>query len=160
MPKKKQPAKPDEEMVTLAILYETSESGGGSDGEGGREDTYITTSFKGAYIGEPQSKSYRMSCKTFEVPKKEFEAVLRTHLYVVVCYYSDGDTFSHSHGHMQMEGVYGNLQKAQAVAAQWEKAETAPWKHYFASLDRVSVEVLPIIGTATPVGDPNDIPSW
>lgn len=166
-----------QEMAKLHVLYTQESKGGKPKGKGAyasRTDQHTTTTFKGAVLGEDVPYG-GVRYSTFEVPKVEFDKG-RTQVFAVVGYYSDGDSFGNSYGNMHIVDVYGNPDKAYAVARVLQKeskAETesifgsqfrVPWGGYFAHLERVEVETLAVIrrdmivsGDST---DPNDIPSW
>lgn len=190
MPRKSKLVKPKvvppvaEDLLTLHVLYSQSESGGGhtsSERYSRREDRHTSTSFKGAVIspkGERPTQTNSWDSNSFDVPKAAFETP-RAHVYAVVGYYSDGDTFGSSYGNMHIVDVYGNLEKANAVAQvlrleDKEKNQSifgskryVPWGGYFSRLESIEVEVLSVlvthVDTDSSVGtgkDPNDLPSW
>ena len=176
--KKSEKVEPLKDTLSLHVLYTQTSTGGESKSNepySGRTDEHTTTTFKGAIVGKYPTYS-NWSHETFEVPKEAFAAP-RSHVYAVVGYYSDGDTFGHSYDNMHIVDVYGNIEKANAVAKSLEteskeKHESifgskmrVPWGGYFSHLDRIDIEILSLMGAEvnyTDLGDqdPNDIPSW
>lgn len=165
-------------MAKLHVLYMQTSKGGKQKGEGAyasRTDKHTTTAFKGAVLGEDVPYGGGVCYDTFEVPKVEFDKG-RTQVFAVVGYYSDGDSFGNSYGNMHIVAVYGNPDKAYAVARVLEKESKeenesifgsqfrVPWGGYFSRLERVDVEPLSVIrrdmGVSGTNTDPNDIPSW
>lgn len=116
-----------------------------------------TTKFRGAIVTEEETLPsaycfYRTA--SFQVPASAFDSP-RNIVHAVVGYYSDGDTFGTSHGHVDVVSVYGNPAKAHAVAQallstnakspSFLKGRRVAWGDYFSSLEKVEVETLTII---------------
>lgn len=182
----------DNDQVFIHVLYDEHETGGEPESDEpycNRSDKNTTVHFRGALVvGTKGVNLYEMGYSSFSnafpAPKAAFEPP-RTTVYAVVAYYSDGDTFGHSYGNLFIVDVYGNMDKAQAVAEQirhddrvekgkknpsifGESTRYVPWGGYFARLERVEVEVLHVLRTSMnpadtkqePPKNPNDIPSW
>lgn len=159
-----------EETLTVHVLYS-------QDRTGDREERTCnyTTHFKGAVVTATGQYPRGDLMEHFQVPKAAFEKP-RSVVYAVVGYYSDGDTFGHSSGYIHIVDVYGNMEKAYAVADLLRQDSQAtndsifgsrhfPWGGYFASLDSIDVVALPILSldtgdTATTTKNHKDIPSW
>jgi hypothetical protein len=81
---------------------------------------------------------------------------LPDHVYVVWVSYSDGDTFGRSFGHGSIQGVFASYAEALAAQAQIrstgkglpipgkEYTHYAPWDGYFASLEGVEIDAVPV----------------
>jgi len=176
--RKKRPNKPEpppKDTISVHVLYSQVTTGGealSNEPYASRAPEHTTTTFKGAVVGgDPWSP---WNYDTFEVPRDAF-SVPRSHIYAVVGYYSDGDSFHSSYGNMHIVDVYGNPEKAHAVAVALQKEDKkahqsifgsafhVPWGGYFSRLESIQIEVLPVLGIAA-IGsdnrDPKDIPSW
>lgn len=165
--------KPKDGNVFVHVLYTQDETGGRSRSNepySQRDDAYKTTTFRSALIGTMKDTDRYYSFRTFEAPKSAFDQP-RGCIYAVVGYYRDGDTFGSSHGNMHIVDIFGNVQKAHAVASRLEtdaKTDDSiygsvkyPWGGYFASLERIEVVTLTVIGGDDSVfGNPDDLPSW
>jgi hypothetical protein len=184
--------KKDPNTVYVHVLYTQWSEGGEAESEerfSNRSDETTSTTFKGAVVSAEEysdlsSVDHSMSKQTFPAPRAAFEES-RALIYAVVGYYSDGDTFGHSYGNMFIVDVYGNLEKANAVAEQLRRDDDAgtkdkhssifgdsnryiPWGGYFSRLERIEVQVLHILqlsmnpadSSKEPPKNLNDIPSW
>lgn len=165
-----------EETYTLCVLYDQHED---EHEDGDQRDSSTSTFFKGAILLKedvsPYSLGFSWSHKGFKVPKAAFEEP-RAHVYAVVGFYSDGDTFHHSSGNMHIVDVYGNLEKANAVADMLRKEKDeanasifgskyhVPWGGYFSRLESIQVEVLAMLSNQVEGGgagkNPDDLESW
>lgn len=165
--------KPKDGNVFVHVMYTQDERGGQSRSKemySQRDDAHKTTTFRGALVGTlKDTERYYYSVRTFEAPKSAFDHP-RGCIYAVVGYYRDGDTFGCSYGNMHIVDVFGNSQKAHAVASRLEtdaKTDDSiygsvkyPWGGYFASLERIEVVTLTVIGGPEAIGNPDDMPSW
>lgn len=147
--------KEKESPLKLWITYSQSEEGGGvCEGDDSDwpmyEDTYISTNFDSVAkisVERPKDKFFSLRgqhADSFDVPEG-----LGDKVYFAVVSYSDGDSFSHTKGYIQLEGPFLTREeaiKAEKVIYDSDKDPNITWVSgyrwtgYFASLDDVSVK--------------------
>lgn len=101
-----------------------------------------------------ESNDFSISCREFDVDAdlKEGDSV-----FVVTVTYSTGDTFGHSTGNMEVEGIYTNAKEAKDIADliendtgdadNYRKAKDyyPVWSGYFESVSDVRVHTVKIV---------------
>jgi len=134
-------------VKTLYVKYSQTERGG--EVRAGEEtasypsceDRYLTTTLK--HIARERPVAH-YDYEEFEVPD---EIATKPELFIAAVFYTDGGTFSCTHGYLHVVGAFATDAEAHA-AIENAKADTIvsmPWVGYFSEFDDSRVELLRVV---------------